>query len=288
MEFITFHVALSADQAVHPNQTVAHAEYLGMVDMMFSSARLFHPHARRVVLSDLETSFDPVRDGIDSIDRSEMDPQKLMFERAQAQLRHVRASGFDRPMVIIDSDILVNGSLQPVFERDFDVALTWRGDNRDQPINGGLLILNNRRPAVSRRFFENYVRIYSERYADEKGDWFGDQLALRDALGLEVEQLAASEIVEVDGCRVLLLPCDTYNFSPSNQFTEIERDLGDKLILHFKGERKRLMRPYWRARLQPAHSWLPWVKFRGWREREWLRRQCSLEGRPARAAGSGA
>jgi hypothetical protein len=286
LEFVTFHVALSPDKAVHPNQTLAHREYLGMVDMMFASARLFHPRARRVVLSDRATSFARIRLlSLDRVERSPMDPAKLMLERAQAQLRHVQASKFKRPIVFLDSDILVNGPFGPVFERDFDVALTWRPQHPEQPINGGLLILNNRRPDVGRRFFEQYVRRYKDYFAHEQGGWFGDQLALRDCVGLTVEAMAERDLVEVDGCRVLLLPCDTYNYSPPNRFHAIEGELTEKLVLHFKGERKRLMQPFWRATLQPRGSRAPWVQRRAERAREWLREQVELELQAKKAAG---
>ena len=61
-------------------------------------------------------------------------------------------------------------------------------------------------------------------------------------------------IGEVDGCRILMLPCDTYNFSPDNRFAEVAAYRSDKVILHFKGERKRLMGPYWQAWLRPRSA----------------------------------
>ena len=272
IEFVSFHVAVGDGESVHPNKTVAHREYLGMIDMMFASARIFHGGARRVLLTDCATSFGATSRRVDVIRRSDMDRSQMMLERARAQLRHVRRAGLRRPMVILDSDILLNGSLAPVLERDFDVAVTWRADNEAQPINGGFLILGNRRPDVAQEFFENYVRVFEDRYAGQAA-WFGDQLALRDCIGLDVDQLARHEIVDVEGCRVLLLPCDTYNFSPANDFREIETPMLDKLVLHFKGERKRLMKPFWEARLRPRFSWAPWVQERARREREWLRQQ---------------
>jgi len=271
LEFVTFHVALGSNEAVHPNQTLAHQEYLSMIDMMFASARLFHPSAKRTVLTDTGTDFGGVRHNFDQTVRSSIDGKKMMLERANAQLQHVRNSEFKTPMVILDSDILINGSLLPIFDNDFDVALTWRA-NEAMPINGGFLLLNNVRPAVTRQFFERFTRTYHEKYMDQ-ATWFGDQLALRDCVGLSLDGMGEQKVVEVEGCRILLLPCDIYNYSPKNQYAAICTSLPDKAVLHFKGERKRLMRPFWRAWLQPRGSYAPWVHFNGWRQRQWLHQQ---------------
>ncbi len=275
LEFVTFHVSLRTSEAVHPNQTLAHDEYLSMIEMMFASARLFHPGAATTVLTDARTELKLRRGVVDRVVRAGIDTSKLMLERANAQLRHVLDSDFRQPKVILDSDILVNASLEPVFDTDFDVAVTWR-EREDQPINGGFLILNNARPAVTKRFFERFTTIYRDRYSDQAA-WFGDQLALRDCVGLGPSAMAKHDLVEVDGCRVLLLPCDLYNFSPDNQYSEICTALPEKSVLHFKGERKRLMRPFWRAWLRPRSSYSPKAAFDGWRERRWLHEQAAFE-----------
>jgi len=254
-----------------------------MVNMMFASAVAFHPRARRVVLTDPSTSFCGISRRIDEIVRSHLDGKRLMLERARAQLRYVKESRFDGPLVILDSDVLINGSLAHLFEQDFDVAVTWRNHPAGQPINGGLLILNCRRPDVSRHFFEKYVAKYERDYADEHASWFGDQMALRDCVGLSAEELARQDVVEIDGCRILLLPCDVYNFSPENRMEEINNELSGKLVLHFKGERKRLMEPFWRAWLRPRTSRWPWVRVQALRERQKL--QLDLDNsRAARAS----
>ena len=69
------------------------------------------------------------------------------------------------------------------------------------------------------------------------------------------------QVIDVDGCRVLLLPCDTYNFSPENKYKEICSALSEKVVLHFKGERKRLMPHFWKA-------WINSRRFPGKRLRE--------------------
>lgn len=278
MEFVTFHVSLDKGEAAHPNQTLHHREYLSMIDMMFASARLFHKDVRTVVLTDEQTQFDK-HHCIDALVRRPVDGLRLMYERTLAQYMHVQSSKFSRPMVILDSDILMNDSLDPLLDIDFDVALTWR-DSPDQPINGGLMVLNNRRPEVVKAFFKRFIDVFREKYAQEHATWFGDQMALRDSVGLPPKDFAKTNMVNVQGCRILLLPCDTHNFSPSNRWTEVQKPLDGKYVLHFKGERKRLMAPYWRAWLRAKKSASPldwsiaWVE--RWRLRKLVREEAVL------------
>lgn len=270
MDFVTFHVSLTSGSEVHPNQTLKHQEYMSMIDMMFASARQIDRSARTVVLTDNTTDFSICRTPIDVIVRADIDASKLMLERTHSQMRYIEASTFAAPIVILDSDILINGSLKKIFDVNFDVAVTWR-EREDQPINGGFLILNNRRPDVARRFFQKFSSIYLERYADQTA-WYGDQLALRDCVGLSLTELRKHTLVEMNGCRIFLLPCDSHNFSPDNKYTEIQADRPEKVVLHFKGERKRLMAPYWYAWLRPRSSFSPFVHLRARQERKSLAR----------------
>jgi len=276
VDIITFHVSLDSDESVHPNQTLKDREYFLMVWMMFSSARLFHRKVSTIMLTDEKTEFKGLPRTVKYV-RSEVDPEKLMLARTIAQLKYVQHHEFSTPLVFVDSDILFNATLSPIFEMDFDVALTWR-TNAEMPINGGLLILNNIRPHVSKLFFERFVKIYRDKYSDSAA-WFGDQLALRDCAGVDFSQISGLEIVEADGVRVLLLPCDTYNFSPRNLYSEISTNLSNKTVLHFKGERKRLMPIFWNLWLAPRRAMRPWLKVLSVLERRWLSKQVELEQR---------
>ena len=124
------------------------------------------------------------------------------------------------------------------------------------PINGGVIILNNRRPDVVRRFLTQVYKVYNELYA-EQGKWFGDQLALHNYLQLSIEDMKNCPIVEVNGARILFLPCETYNFSPENEIASVQTGLHDKFLLHFKGPRKRLMKLFWDAHLLPKTRHFP-------------------------------
>ncbi|MDF0643251.1 MAG: hypothetical protein P0111_04425 [Nitrospira sp.] len=274
MEFITFHVRLASYESVHPNQSMGFEEQVHLIRMMFNSVRYSCPGAIRTLLTNIQTSDVRLPLNCRRV-TGPVNAKDLMLERAIAQERYLLASDMSTPMVLLDSDILLNGSLAAVFRRPFDVALTWR-PNQEMPINGGLILLNNVRPDVTRTFFTRYVAIYKSKYA-QQATWFGDQLALRDCVGLSIENMGEQIIIDHDGCRVLLLPCDTYNFSPRNHYRAICTSLPDKVVLHFKGQRKRLMAPFWRAWLRPAHSRLPWIRFMGWRERRVIAREAEQE-----------
>jgi len=270
-EFVTFHSDRpSGIPGVHPNANLLAREYMGMVDMLCRSARLFHPAAPCTLLTDANTDASGLRGGVKRVDNP-IDHASLMLSRTQAQADYVRASSFKRPMAIVDSDMLINHTLSPVFKQDFDVALTWRADER-MPINGGLILLNNRRPEKARAFFERFAGLYRECYAQDAA-WYGDQLALRDLVGLPNEAYGQQSIVEAGGVKILLLPCETHNFSPRNRFAAILTPLREKVILHFKGERKRLMRPFWDVHLKPRENLLGRVSL------AWLRARLELRNR---------
>ena len=179
---------------------------------------------------------------------SEIDPKALMLSRSLAQQFMIHNSNFSLPIVLIDSDILMNGSLESVFREDFDVALTWR-KSVHMPINGGLMVLNNRRPDVVRKFFDGFVAIYREKYIGD-ASWYGDQLALRDVCGVTYREMRDRKLIEVNGCKILFLPCDHYNFTPEDSYTAVMNPISNAVVLHFKGYRKRFMEDYWLAHLQ--------------------------------------
>jgi hypothetical protein len=282
-EFVSFHADRPAGAGeVHPNANLGSASYMRMLDLLYRSARLFHPGAACTLLTDASTQVRGIRGKVRRFDQP-IDHASLMLSRSKAQLACVDASTFDRPLVLLDSDILLNGSLQPVFEEDFDVGLTWRA-SRTMPINGGLLVLHNRRPEVARAFFRKFVALYVERYgSDNNASWYGDQLALHDLVGLTHQQMQATDLVVKDGCRIRLLPCDRFNFSPDNRLAAIVDGLPEKAVLHFKGQRKRLMEPFWTAFLQWRESFWPWAARQGRRAQQVLRDEAAAEERATAA-----
>ncbi len=236
-----------------------------MLDQLFRSARMFHRGARCTLLTTKATHVHGVGGPVRRLDLP-VDHSRLMLSRSLAQLACVEASDFARPLVLLDSDILLRGSMQPLFAEDFDVALTWR-INKTMPINGGLIVLHNRRPEVGKAFYRRFLDAYRQRHATgDNAGWYGDQLALQELVGIPYREIHKHTLVERDGCRIRLLPCEVWNFSPDNQLAAIADGLPDKLVLHFKGQRKRLMEPFWSTFLEPDTRWLPWRRRRALQE----------------------
>lgn len=272
--FVTFHVNIGAVDSLHPNSTLENSEYISMIEMMFASARLFDPDATLTLLTNQTTACGSFSK-IGRVIRRSIDVRNLMLERTKLQLNYIQSNDFRQPIILLDSDILINRPLDPIFSRDFDVALTWR-KNKEQPINGGFMILNNTRPEISKNFFERYASIYEQKYQGQAG-WWGDQLALRDSVGLSLAEYSSEIIIDSEGCRIFLLPCRIYNFSPENNFQGFDSPLSDKFILHFKGERKRFMKSFWRAWLSQRSNNSPWTRFSARCERRWLLHQSAME-----------
>lgn len=269
IEFVTFHYSVEAGQEAHPNETLEHKYYLKILDMMFGSAALFHSTMRAVVIASPTTNLRGLTNRVRKYEVP-VDPTKLMLSRTKAQLEYLNTSSFEAPIVFLDSDILINGSFAPIMEKDFDVALTCRTKS-SVPINGGLMIINNRRPEKARHFFKMFTEHFENAFSD-KANWYGDQLAMVSLLNLEPLAPQYDEIIEIDGCRILLLPCETYNFSPDNTVQAIREPLQEKLVLHFKGQRKHLMKLYWRTFLVANNRPRLWRMLRRYRATQQLRR----------------
>ena len=249
LAFVTFHIDTAprgSVGSVHPNTNLESVEYLNMIDLMFRSARVFHPGCRTIILSNVRTNLTSLH-GKYEIWVTNSSPDSLMLDRARAMRDVADRLSTDTAIVFLDSDILLNRSLVSLLDVEFDVALTYR-EHPKHPINGGVIISRPAHPERVRWFFRKVADIYGERYA-EASAWFGDQDAILDVLGRDRYASRASDDFEVGECRIRLLPCDTYNYSPEPSQTPIASPLGDRVLLHFKGPRKSLMPAFWDTHL---------------------------------------
>lgn len=248
--FATFHADVS-DRGLsggsHMPQTSENMQHVRNIGLLFKSAMMFHPRSELHVLTSPQTKLNSLTMNYKRWDY-EVDAGALMLSRAFAQQKMLRDNDFDLPIVLADSDILINGNLGPVFEEEFDVALTWR-PSINMPINGGFLILNNRNPEAVRSFFDHFIAVYRSKYQDS-ASWYGDQLALRDICGVTYREMRDRKIMNIGGRKILFLPCETYNHTPADNFSSVLNPISEPLVLHFKGRRKRLMQAYWMAHLQ--------------------------------------
>lgn len=186
---------------------------------MVASVRSAMPGAEIVQMTDRVT---PQVPGVDTAIRHDWDGGKLMIFR----LAHLAA--LDRPAsIILDTDVIVQRALDPVFERPFDVALTIRHEavtdldgvniTPQMPYNTGVMF------SRQARFWAEALE-YCRRLPGNRHDWYGDQLSVK-------------HVVDTGAFDVLELPCDDYNYSPRTEEENIEA----RYAVHYKGARKEWM-----------------------------------------------
>ncbi len=247
ISFVTFYIDVTArtmDSIHQTTSTITVTEPHQYIKTMFASARRFHPDCRQVILSDQRTRFPP-HPHTDII-RYELNAESPMLSRSRAWLDYVKEAR--QHTIFLDSDILINGELNPVFDHDFDVALTYRAGDKKWPINAGINFAHGRRIVGAARFHERWLRRFRD-YHHGSGVWGGDQDALREMF--RAVDFVRDDIFcqELNGIRVLFLPCATYNFSTSYA-REMDGYYPGAKVLHFKGKRKPHLFPYWRANIK--------------------------------------
>jgi hypothetical protein len=246
--FVTFHADILDDQIERdtPLDKNNFYDYQQTINLMFKSVDKFHGKCQKVILTSLETtlSFLPVDI---KVKRYPIDSREIMLNRLVSQLDFLKNHDFESDVVLLDSDILINENLESLFDNEFDLALTIR-DDQEMPINGGIIYISKKNPEPVINFFEKLYVVYTEKY-QEKSQWWGDQYALADVIGYKENTQIESGIIEIDNIKVLLLPCEIYNFSPNYESNLDVYELKDKKILHFKGPRKQYMSVYWQSYL---------------------------------------
>ena len=248
--FVTFYMDVTSQtmDAIHQTtSTITVSEPHQYIRTMFGSARHFHPDCGQVILGDRHTRFPPHPDT--AIVRYDLDAKNPMMSRSSAWLQYMR--GAADHTIFLDSDILINGDLSHIFERDFAIALTYRVDKK-WPINAGINFAHGQRLGEAARFYERWLQLF-ERGHHGRSVWGGDQDVLRELFGdldFAREDCFAHD---QDGIKILFIPCSVYNFSTSYEH-EMDGHYPDKKVLHFKGRRKPHLFPYWRRHFKRATS----------------------------------
>jgi hypothetical protein len=253
MHFVAFHVEPSAAGAARITESCSafHADtnYRRLLTILFASVELFHAGATPAVLSDEHTPLDFLPPNV-KVRRYRVDPDRITYSRVVAQVDYMQSLGVDSPVFFLDSDMIVNADLAPLSAEECDLALTYR-NHPEMPLNGGLILVRGGSAGRGARFLEHVRATYASQFSSSQ-HWWGDQLALIAAVGRKRFESRKEDLLTVDGVRIRLLPCAQYNFSPDNRIRSISHELRDKCILHFKGERKRLMPLYWNTYLAPS------------------------------------
>jgi len=124
-------------------------------------------------------------------------------------------------MLVVDTDVIAKRPVDDIWDRPFDVALTFRdpgelktadGIDRstEMPINTGVMF------SRSRDFWRD-AQAYLAHGTPELQRWYGDQVAV-------------TEIMRRKMYDVLLLPCSEFNWAPSHRL-----DTSDAAFWHYKG-----------------------------------------------------
>jgi hypothetical protein len=190
------------------------------------------PGAEIVQMTDKAT---PEVPGVDAVIRREWDGRNLMILR----LAHLAA--LERhACVLLDTDIVVQHSLDHVFEQPFDVALTVRHERikDENGVNVTELMPYNTGVMFSRHtgFWQKALE-YCRQLPENHRDWWGDQLSVK-------------HVADSGAFRVLELPCEKYNYSPRTE----EEDVGGRYCVHYKGRRKSWMTRRYYAQREPARA----------------------------------
>lgn len=271
--FVTFHASLNpqvqTDFQTRGVHLRSHTLYEMQINWMFRSAQAKYPLCRKVIITDQETRFDAAIyehvDGEIEIFRAQAPGSGAMLSRAQAQvewLEHEAADGTpqDQPILMLDSDMLINGALEELCSSDYDIALTYRKDPR-MPINGGAFFIAPGQRIHALHFSRWVEAIYRDKFPGDL--WYGHQLALIEAVGRDAYEksdktaLAVSPPLSLSQngapVRLKLLSVAKWNRTADLELGALNALHGAR-ILHFKGARKKLMQAYFSGFVAPNPS----------------------------------
>lgn len=202
----------------------------------------FFPGANVILVTDADSPAPPGH-RFSHIVRLDVNKDEPMYQRVRAMAAYVNSTAFTATTLFLDSDAFVGNDFRAVLEGDFDIAATFRPDPA-MVLNEGVQAASHRRPEKARAFYNGYLATYEQlaedadvqaRYPHGIKKWRGGQLSLN-SVGWDGAYPEAGEIRELDGTRVLYLPCADYNHKPGPSDGLI--DLLAKQVVHFKGNAK--------------------------------------------------
>ncbi|MGA8164157.1 MAG: hypothetical protein WB791_03915 [Waddliaceae bacterium] len=217
------------------------------IDLLFQSTRLCHPDCKCVVLTDRSTSLS-LSETIE-MHRYDLDRDKPAYMRLLAQRQYLEEAEPSFHILFLDYDMLVQSNLEDITQKEFDVALTHElAYNR---INGSFIMIHAERLEKGKHYFDHIKRQFHAQFSRYQA-WGGVEAAMNAFLQAEKAAIGGKEIHEVEGIRLMILPCEVYNY-PYIQpgVLDFPGYFPDKKILHFRGARKEGMFAYWNTYLKP-------------------------------------
>ncbi len=243
--FITFHIDNGSHGQTESEQQ-RRANYIDMINMMFSSVDLVYAESRKVLITDTDSCLDGVDPEIEVM-RMNLNPAELMLSRLKAQIEFIKLCS-DTELVFLDSDMLILGDVDEIFRKPFDVAFTHTKIRPETKclINGGVFFVKNKRKDRVLSFFSAVLKSYITNYGD-CCNWWGDQYAIEETIGREsIYGYLPFTILERVTADVLLLNYNHYNYFPKREIRSVATPFKAKRrLIHFKGGRKALMKVYW-------------------------------------------
>lgn len=243
MTFVIFHIDITdstKQHILHIAPTLTFFENpLSMIDVAFKSCELFHPGCKKIVLTDSKTKIS-LDQSIEIFRFDFIHSNEPAYTRLKAQIEFLKTFEESSNILFIDYDMLINEKLDEIFKIPFDVGLTYRLNNV-LLFNGGVLFISEGHRKAACRFLQNIkwnLEIHHKHYSI----WGGFQISLLTYIGWQNFFYRKSSIIEVKGFKIAFFPTKKYNYTPASD------DLiqyPDKFILHFKGDKKKLMLLYW-------------------------------------------
>lgn len=207
--------------------------YRLMAEMMIASVHLTNPDYSTVMLTDS----DSVRlGGTDLTARANYRITKDQLMPARMILIDAFLKQADGNVVFADPDVLFINKID-MFSFEFDVGLTWRDNFPSMPFNTGVMATRTTEAALE---YWKTASIASQGLPDPLSTWYGDQIAVAMAAGLNAFHGRTSDTFHAGNALIKLFTCAKYNYSPD------EYSPHDANIIHLKGDRKSLMIQYFR------------------------------------------
>ena len=240
-----------------PTNTNA-VDYLGVLAQACQAALRANPQSRIVILTNKDSDVSSLNDLAQCV-RLDVPAGQMMYSRQRAYRALVMSRRVKSPILLLDTDILLNRDFRAVFDGSFDVGLTSRQQPAyaAMPVNEGVMIGADGASDAMARFLNDSLTLYEwiaeqpfplKVYGFDVRNWRGGQLALAALVNWTVPPYGAATR-EINGVRYRFLPCDDYNYTvtPKDEATL----LAAKWAVHFKGKAAKALAAAYAAHMDP-------------------------------------
>lgn len=173
-----------------------------------------------------------------NIIRIDINSKYPMYSRNRLMKIYVNSNKFDKDTIFLDFDTILNFNANEIFKKNFDIAITYRKNDKLMPINEGVIFAKVSSKNKVIKYFNKLNSIYKylskdiiiKNMFDNILVWRGGQLSLSAFISWKKLNLGINNIKNI---KFLVLDSDIYNFTPIRSLS-LEM-LNSKKILHLKG-----------------------------------------------------